>query len=186
MRKRTALAVVVLAVILSVSMAVPAAAGPRTRVYKGETSQVKPFSVRVLKADDGQRYFKGFSVEIEMTCEDTTTQEWWMSWGWGGKQNQLRDGVFLDLDEVFGSEALHIHGRIGHHRGSGTFKFTFAVLTPEELAQTCTTGDLTWQVEYDHTASGTGSLTLDSSLDGMMKVHVTPSGKAATQVSSPA
>jgi hypothetical protein len=186
MRKRSALAGVVLAVILSVSMAVPAAAGPRTRVYKGETSQVKPFSVRVLKADDGQRYFKGFSVGIEMTCEDASTLEWGMGWYWGGRQNQLTDGVLVDLDEVYGSEALHIHGRIGQHRGTGTFKFTIAVLTPEEQAQTCTTGDLTWQVEYDHTASRAGSLTVDSSLDGVMKVHVAPDGKAATEVRSPA
>jgi uncharacterized integral membrane protein len=33
-----------------------------------------------------------------------------MGWFWGGKQNQLTDGVFVDIDEVFGSEALSLIG----------------------------------------------------------------------------
>ena len=183
MRRHPALVVVVLAAILSLAMATPAAAASRTRVYKGETSQIKPFSVRVLKADDGQRYFKGFDMEILLTCEDASTQEFGMGFGWGGKQNQLTDGVLVDIDEVFGSDALHLHGRIGHHRGSGTFRYTVAELTADEQAQTCTTGDLTWQVEYDHTQSRTSSVS-SPALDGMVKIRVGSDGEVSRTVTS--
>jgi hypothetical protein len=104
-----------------------------------------------------------------------------MGWGWGGKQNQLTDGVLVDIDQVFGSEALHIHGRIGQHRGSGTFRFTVAELTAEEQAQTCTTGDLTWQVEYDHTQSRTSSVS-SPALDRMVKVRVGSDGEVSRTV----
>ena len=171
MRRQSAIGIVVLVAILFVWMAVPAAAASRTRVYMGETSQVKSFAVRVLKASDGQRYFKGFDAEITMTCEDASTREFGMGVGWGGKQNQLTDGVFVDIDENWGSEAFHIHGRIGQHRGSGTFRITLAELTADEQAQTCTTGDLTWQVEYDHTQSRTSSVS-SPALDGMVKIRV--------------
>jgi hypothetical protein len=181
MRRHPAIGIVVLIAILSVSMAIPAAAASKTRVYKGETSQMKPFSVRVLKADDGQRYFKGFTVGIVLTCEDASTQEWGMGWFWGGKQNQLTDGVFVDMDEVWGSEALHIHGRIGHYRGSGTFRFTVAELTADEQAQVCTTGDLTWQVEYERTLSRTASVS-SPALDGMVKIRVGSDGEVSRTV----
>lgn len=175
MRRHPAIGIVVLTAILSFSIAIPAAAASKTRVYKGETSQIKPFSVRVLKADDGQRYFKGFSIEIVLTCEDASTQEWGMSVSWGGKQTQLTDGLLVDIDDVFGFQAFHIHGRIGRHRGSGTFRFTVAELTADEQAQTCTTGDLTWQVEYDHTQSRTSSVS-SPALDGMVKIRVGSDG----------
>ncbi len=79
-RRHPAIGIVVLIAILSLSVAIPAAAASKTRVYKGETSQIKPFSVRVLKADDGQRYFKGFSIEFVLACEDASTQ----NGGWAG------------------------------------------------------------------------------------------------------
>ena len=186
MRRHPAIGIVVLVAILSVSMATPAAAAPRTRVYVGETSQGKFFAVNVRKAYDGQRYFKGFTVGLVLTCEDASTLEFGLGVSPGGMRIQLTDGVFVDFDQVFGfpgSGAIHIHGRIGHHRGSGTFRFTVAELTADEQAQTCTTGDLTWQVEYDHTQSPTSSVT-SSALDGMVKIRVGSDGEVSRTVRS--
>lgn len=183
MRKRRVLAIVVLAAIMSISMAVPAEAAARTRVYKGETSQAKAISFRIKKTDRG-RSLKGFRVEITMTCEDATTQEWGLGWGFGGEGILLTDGVLVDFDDVFILDATHLHGRIGQHQGSGTFMYTIAALTADEQAQTCTTGDLTWQVEYDHTLSRTASTTWSPDLDGVMKFRIGPDGEASTTVRS--
>lgn len=182
MRKRPILAIVVLTAILSLLMAVPAAAGSRVRVYAGETSQGKPISFQVMKTDTG-RFLKGFKVAITMTCEDATTEEWWMGFGFGGRGIPLTDGVFVDIDDVFSFDALHIHGRIGQVAGRGTFKYTVAQLTADEQAQVCTTGDLTWQVEYKRTLQA-GLATTRPALDGVMKVRVAPDGEVFTRVRS--
>ena len=182
MRRHRTIGIVLVAV-LSVWMAIPAAAASRTRVYVGDTSQGKFFAVHVLKASDGQRYFKGFDAEITMTCEDASTREFGMGVGWGGKQNLLTGGVFVDIDENWGSEAFHVHGRIGQHRGSGTFRITLAELTADEQAQMCTTGDLTWQVEYDRTQSRTSSVT-SPALDAMVKIRVGSDGVVSREVKS--
>lgn len=156
MRKPSGSAIAVLTAILAVSMAVPAVAAQRIRIYRGETSDAKPIGFFILKAEDGRRFFKGFEIEMTMTCEDGSTQSWGMGSYWGGRYFPLTDGVLLDIDENTGYDALHIHGRIGQRRGSGTFSYTVAALTPDEQAQVCTTGELTWQVEYDETRSGPG------------------------------
>jgi len=183
MRKRPVLAIVVLTAILSLLMAVPAAAGSRVRVYAGETSQGKPISFHVMKTDTGRRFLRGFRVAVTMTCEDATTEEWGMGFGFGGRGMPLTDGVFVDIDDVFSFDALHIHGRIGQLAGRGTFKFTVAQLTPDEQAQVCTTGDLTCQVEYTRTLQA-GLAATRPALDGVMKVRVAPDGEVSTRVRS--
>lgn len=183
MRKRPALAIVLLTAILSLSMAVPAAAGSRVRVYAGETSQGKPISFHVMKADTGRRFLQGFRITVTMTCEDATTEEWRMGFGFGGRGMPLTDGVFVDIDDVFSFDALHIHGRIGQLAGRGTFKFTVPQLTADEQAQVCTTGDLTWQVEYTRTLQA-GLAATRPALDGMVEVRVGSDGDVSRTVRS--
>ena len=186
MRKRPALALVVLVAIVLAWMAVPAAAAQRIRVYEGATSDSKPISFFILKAEDG-RFFKGFEIEFTMNCEDGSSEWWGMGSYWGGKSFALTDGVLLDIDENNGFDAIHIHGRIGQHRGSGTFTYTVASLTPDEQAQTCTTGELAWQVEYDHTRIGPLWRPVpDPSLDKVIALRVGPDGRFATRVMEPA
>ena len=50
-----------------------------------------------------------------------------------------------DLPAAGGGFALHIHGRLGVHAGSGTTSTTMAALTADLQAQACRTGDLTWR-----------------------------------------
>ena len=183
MRKRPGIDIVVLAAILSLSMASPATAAPRVRLYAGETSQAEPISFRVAKTDAGRRFLREVDFGVTVTCEDSTTQEWGMGIGWGGDGLRLTEDLFVDLDLAFGDEALHLHGRIGQQRGKGTLKLTVARLTPDEQAQVCTTGDLTWKVKYERRLSRPSSVA-SPALDGLMKVRVGPDGEVSARVRS--
>jgi hypothetical protein len=184
MSKRTrlsALAIALVAATVLLATAIPAVSATRVRVYKGETSQAKPISLSILKTEAGQRFLRSFFVELTLTCEDATTLDFGMGILWGGHGPKLQDGVTLSYDQPAGtwypsSEAIHLHGRIGQNRGSGTLKITDALLTADEQAQTCTTGDLTWTVAFDHTRSGTGSSALGTRLDGRIMVNVAADG----------
>ncbi len=57
------------------------------------------------------------------------------------------DGAFT-YDDVGDSMATHFEGRLGPLRGDGTVRIAVPLLTPDEQAQTCITGDLTWEVEF--------------------------------------
>lgn len=180
MRKRPVSLIVVLATFLTVAMAVPAAASTKTRVYTGETSQLEPIAFRVRKTDDGGRVANHWHVGMTITCEDGTTQEWRIL----GTALPLTDGVFVEVDGADEFVAIHLHGRVGHWRGRGTLEVTLAELTPDEQAQVCTTGELTWQVEYDRTLSRTPSTTWSPDLDGVMEVRVGPDGELSSTVRS--
>jgi hypothetical protein len=52
----------------------------------------------------------------------------------------------LDFDEVLMWQAMHFHGRLGAHIGSGTSSGTLPALTADEQAQLCTSGDAAWRV----------------------------------------
>lgn len=182
MRKRPVLAIVVLAAILSLSTAAPAAAAPRVRLYAGEQSDGNPIRFRISKTDAG-RFLKEVDMGVTVTCEDATTEDWSMGLGWGGSGLRLTDDVFLDFDDLFWGEAIHLHGRIGQQRGSGTFKVNVAFLTPDEQAQLCTTGDLTWHVEYTRTLPRASSPS-SSALDGVVKIRIAPDGEVYSRVRS--
>ena len=51
----------------------------------------------------------------------------------------------FDIPGGGGGFALHIHGRLGTHEGSGTTSTTMAALTDDLQAQACRTEDLTWR-----------------------------------------
>ena len=151
MRKRSALGIAVLACLFVLAMAVPAHAAPRLRLYKGETSQGDRIKLIVKKTDAG-RFVRDVNVShITLTCEDQTTLEFGFGFGFGGPQVPIIDRMF-SFDDVFWESAFHIAGELGPLQGQGTMSKAQAIITPDEqAAQLCTSGDLTWTVEFVRT-----------------------------------
>jgi hypothetical protein len=148
MRRHAALATAILMSVLIVATAVPAHAAPRLRQYKGQTSQAHIISFFVARTDAG-RLIKEMWFNIDYTCEDQTTQL--SGWGFGlGKTVPITDGAF-SIDEVDQTLALHVAGDLGRLTGQGTLTLSFPAFTPDEQIQLCTTGDLTWEVEFRRT-----------------------------------
>jgi hypothetical protein len=149
MGKRSALGIAVLACILVLAMAVPAHAAPRLRLYRGETSQGERIRFIVAKTDAG-RVVKEVSVSlVTLTCPDQTTLEYGFGFGFGGNSGvPITDRAF-SFDDVFWESAFHIAGELGSLQGQGTMSKAQAVITPDEqAAQLCTSGELTWTVEF--------------------------------------
>ena len=67
--------------------------------------------------------------------------------GFGRRSVPITDGAFT-FDENLGNTAYHLAGTIGRLQGQGTLSVVWADLTDDEQAQICTTGDLTWTVEF--------------------------------------
>jgi hypothetical protein len=144
--RRSAGAICIIVALFLVAVAPPAQAATRIRVYKGETSQGHGIRFRVVRTDNG-RFVREMGFGATLTCEDQTTQEWGFGYGFSNLV-PITDGAFA-FDDVFEFQATHLAGEIGKLRGSGTLSITVPSLTPDEQAQVCTTGDLTWDVEFD-------------------------------------
>lgn len=151
MRRRSAIAIAVIVCTLILSIAVPAQGASRDRFYRGKTSQGHGITFRVTKDDDGVRSVKEMRLKrIELACDDGTTQVWGSGWIFGGFGPQITDGAFT-YDEAYEFQATHFAGRLGRFTGEGTVRMTVPALTPDEQAQVCTSGDLTWEVEFVRT-----------------------------------
>lgn len=146
--RRSVGAICIIVALLLLAVAPPAHAATRMRVYKGETSQGHGIRFRVVRTDDG-RFIREMDYGVTFTCEDQTTQDWGIGWGLSNSL-PITDRVF-SFDEVFLDQATHIAGELGKLRGSGTMTITIAALTEDEQAQLCTTGELTWAVEFART-----------------------------------
>jgi hypothetical protein len=152
--RRSAAAICIIVALLMLAVAPPATAATRIRVYKGETSQGHGISFRVVRTDNG-RFIREMDYGVTFTCEDQTTQEWGIGWALTNSL-PIIDRVFA-FDEVFTDQATHIAGELGKLRGSGTMTITMAALTEDEQAQLCTSGDLTWDVEFVRIIARTSS-----------------------------
>jgi len=148
--KRSVLGIAVLACLLVLATAVPAHAAPRLRLYRGETSQEHNIRFVVVKTDAGRFVREMDLLQISLTCEDQTTLDFGFGFGFGGGQVPIIDRA-VSFDQVFGELAIHIAGELGSLQGQGTVSLTMAQLTPDEQAQLCTSGDLTWTVEFVRT-----------------------------------
>ena len=150
MRRRSAFATAILVGTLILTTAVPARAALRIHLYKGQTSQAHYIAFFVARTESG-RFVREMRSNLTFTCEDQTTQRVGISYGFARTQVPLTDGAF-SIDEVDQGAALHVAGylglRLGSGHGQGTLRLTFPALTAEEQAQLCTTGDLTWEVDY--------------------------------------
>ena len=151
MRRRSAFAIGIVVGTLILSTAAPAQAAVKLRQYKGQTSQAHNISFFVARTDAG-RFIKEMWFFLDYTCEDQTTVR--SGWGFGlGKTVPITDGAF-SFDQVDQGLALHVAGDLGSLQGQGTLTLSFPAFTPDEQLQLCTSGDLTWEVEYRRTIPG--------------------------------
>ena len=148
MRKRSALGIAVVGLLL-LAMAVPAHAAPRLRLYRGQTSQMHRISFTVAKTEAG-RFVRGFDALLTFTCDDQSTQDVGWGFGFGNRQVPIVDRA-ISFDQVDQGEAVHLAGQLGSLAGQGTLTLSFPAFTPEEQVQVCTTGDLSWTVEFVRT-----------------------------------
>jgi hypothetical protein len=182
MSKRSVVSLAVVVTILTLATSVPAAAAPRIRLYRGETSLGKGIAFHVVKRDSG-RFITEMNFAVTFTCEDATTQEWGIGYGFGRPGLALAESVLLAFDELGPDRAIHLHGRIGHHRGTGTLEIAIAALTADEQAQLCTTGELTWAVEYVRTITASSSRSSSTAgLDGVIDVRLAANGQGSTRL----
>jgi hypothetical protein len=144
--RRSGIAIGIIVATLILSTAVPAHSATKLRVYKGETSQGDGIRFKVARTETGRRFIREMDYGVTFTCEDQTTQDWGIGWGLANSL-PITDRVF-SFDEAFSDMATHIAGRLGPLAGDGTMTVTIAALTEDEQAQLCTTGDLTWEVEF--------------------------------------
>jgi hypothetical protein len=149
MRRRRALRIGILVCVVVLTIAVPAHAAPRLRQYKGQTSQAHNISFFVARTDAG-RFIKEMWFNVDLTCEDQTTQMVGVGYGFARNQVPITAGAF-SIDEVDQGAALHVAGELGPLQGQGTLSWAFPAFTPDEQVQLCTTGDLTWEVEFRRT-----------------------------------
>ena len=149
MRSRSALGIAFLVGFLVLGMATPAHAAARLRLYRGETSQMQRISFVVAKTNSG-RFVRGFDAQLTFTCDDESTQDVGWGFGLGNRQVPVVDRAFA-FDEVDQTEALHLAGDLGSLHGQGTLTLSFPAFTQDEQLQVCTTGDLTWTVEFVRT-----------------------------------
>ena len=123
------------------------------RILRGKTSQGERIQF-VMHRIGGGWGIEEIDLGVLLRCEDGTRTGVGQGIGFFGPQ-PLDDHNRFALDEAFTGEALHIRGRIGPRGGSGTFEETFAALTSDEQAQTCTSKPATWSVERTSPALNT-------------------------------
>ena len=111
-------------------------------VYRGHLSDGSPIAALVIKGPAGNLRLRELRFQVVFECEDSTSQEWGL--GFGFFPGEPLPERMLTLDTVDPDLALHIHGRFGTHHASGDLSATIPALTVDEAAQLCSTGDLTW------------------------------------------
>jgi hypothetical protein len=146
MRGHRAVAFFLLSGVFFVATAAPAHAISRFREYKGETSAGRRITFVVQKSDAG-RFLREFDIRTTMTCDDQTTQEWVIGFGFASRQVPIVDRAFA-FDDVDPFMAVHLAGELGRLQGQGTVSIAVAALDASEQAQLCTSGDLTWTAEF--------------------------------------
>jgi hypothetical protein len=119
------------------------------RHYEGGTVQETDMTVRTNRTDTGIALHY-MTVGSELPCEDGT--------GFGGTiyahaffdTTQVMPPGRLDLDIVPGALplgiALHVHGELDVHLGSGTVSMIWPFLTEDLEAQRCQTGEQPWRL----------------------------------------
>lgn len=135
-----------LTALVVLSILIPAVASSaqdvRFRHYRGRTPEGDELRVTTYTLDGTTKLYRLF-YEATLGCEDGT--ETWVGQGFSHAAYPMPPDR-IDHDDVWTFEALHIHGRLGVRGGSGTFSYAFPMLTADEQAQLCTTGERTWDL----------------------------------------
>jgi hypothetical protein len=135
------------AVMMATTFGVDAHAGAgKPRVYEGTLGDDGSMGFRLVKRVDRPLGLREFAFSADMTCDDGTTQGWFVGFAWGGRFPSLPSHA-IDLDMVDPFAALHLHGVIQAIHGAGTLEWTIPALTVDEEAQLCTSGELPWTVD---------------------------------------
>ena len=151
---RLTMASIVVALMLSVVLALPASAA-QIISYEGNTSASTPnrISLGVLKRDDGRRFLQRLRIRYTLTCEDASTYTSGVTirWGRGVRLGEAGDFSWDYPPDGEGSRSswhFAVEGAIGFRNASGNVTTAEAILTDDHTdAQFCTTGDLTWTAE---------------------------------------
>jgi hypothetical protein len=141
------LLVAVLGTTLLLAAATPASAGGQGKLlyWAGHTSQSQQIDFGLVRSHHGQRFI-GFDVGIQLTCDDSSVQDWIM--GSRLYPGQKLVAKQLDYYENYGDMAIAITGDFSRDRATGTIRVTVAELTSDEQAQLCSSGDLTWVAHH--------------------------------------
>ena len=153
------------------ALAGPASATIRFKQYRGHLDDGGAIAVRLRVGANATRLSR-LSVELTLTCDDATIQKWSSTFWWLGHGPALakRD---LSLDSVSFDSALHLHGTFGARRATGDLRYSVPMLTDDEQAQLCTTGDRTWTMRRIRSA-GASRADDGASLDGSIRVRMRP------------
>ena len=109
---------------------------------EGATIQFK-----LIKREGRPLAMREFTFGATLTCDlDGSVQRWVVGFGYGGQLPELPSHA-VDLDDVGGNQALHLHGTIQAVHGSGTFSLAVVQFTQDEQVQICRTPELTWTVD---------------------------------------
>src|SRR5262245_39949563 len=127
MRRNSAFVIAIILGTLILSAAVPAYAAPRLRQYKGQTSQAHTISFFVARTDAG-RFIKEMWFNVDLTCEDQSTQGVGVGYGFSRNQAPITAGAF-SVDEVDQGSALRVAGDLGRLQGQGTLSWALPAFT---------------------------------------------------------
>jgi hypothetical protein len=111
------------------------------RSYEGRTSARQPLSFVTSRRPQGI-VLLDMGVAWDLACDDGTAFGLGFFILFAGEP--LEPGR-VDYDVAEPGLAFHVNGTLGAHLGSGTTSSVLPALTADLQAQTCRSGDLTWQ-----------------------------------------
>jgi hypothetical protein len=124
-------------------------AAGQIRHYRGGTTQDTAVALRTSRTDTGVALLY-MSVGSSLACEDGTEFEGTIFAHGFVDTTQVMPPGRLDLDIVPDAFplgiALHVHGELDAHLGSGTVSMIWPRLTEDLRAQRCQTGEQTWRL----------------------------------------
>lgn len=119
------------------------------RHYQGGTTQDTAIALRTSRTDTGVALLY-MTVGSSLACEDGTEFEGTIFAHAFFDTTQVMPPGRLDLDIVPDAFplgiALHVHGELDAHLGSGTVSMIWPRLTEDLSAQRCQTGEQTWRL----------------------------------------